>query len=159
MEKYRTGIYVDTDTTVTNEDNPYVAIQNMNKYANNGTASPYPTCTYDFWVFDKTNCSRNATEAIYTASLSSGKSFVSTGFMCMSFNEKYSSSSLNIWSESDIMNRYITKRSCQNSTQSFDVLMSYASSLIAYRDSRINLYQSLKDQLTSLLNTNVALNN
>ncbi len=130
----------------------------MNKYTNNRTSSPYPTCTYDYWVFDNMNCSNNATESIYTASLSSGKSFVKTGFMCISFNEKYSSSSLKIWSESDIMNRYITKRSCQNDTRSFDALMPYVSSLIAYRDSRIDLYQSLKDQLTSLLNTNVALN-
>jgi hypothetical protein len=34
----------------------------------------------------------------------------------------------------------------------------YAQSLINYRDSRINLYQNLKDQLTSLYNSNVALN-
>lgn len=98
IEKYRTGVYIDTDTTDPSENNPYLAIQNMNKYTNNGTASPYPTCTYDYWVFDKTNCSRNTTEAIYTSSLTSGTSFVSTGFMCISFNEKYSSSSLNIWS-------------------------------------------------------------
>lgn len=37
--------------------------------------------------------------------------------------------------------------------------MKYAASIIAYRDSRINLYQSLKDQLASLLTTNLALNN
>lgn len=37
--------------------------------------------------------------------------------------------------------------------------MSYISSLINYRDSRINLYQGLKDQLSSLLTTNIALNN
>jgi hypothetical protein len=85
MEKYRTGIYIDSSTTNT-EDNPYVALQNMNKLTNNGTSSPYPTCTYDYWVFDKTNCSYNATEAIYSSSLTSGTSFVSTGFMCVSFN-------------------------------------------------------------------------
>ncbi len=37
--------------------------------------------------------------------------------------------------------------------------MSYATSLINYRDSRINLYQNLKDQLTDLLNANNNYNN
>jgi subtilase family serine protease len=61
IEKYRTGIYIDTDTTDPSENNPYVAIQNMNKYTNDGAGSPYPTCTYDYWVYDRTNCSRNTT--------------------------------------------------------------------------------------------------
>lgn len=37
--------------------------------------------------------------------------------------------------------------------------MQYADSLINYRDSRINLYTNLKDQLTNLLNLNTAFNN
>lgn len=61
IEMYRAGIYIDTDTTDLTENNPYVAIQNMNKYTNNTAASPYPTCTQDYWVFDKTNCTYSAT--------------------------------------------------------------------------------------------------
>lgn len=36
--------------------------------------------------------------------------------------------------------------------------MSYADSILNYRDSRINLYQNLKDQLTDVLNKNTAYN-
>lgn len=59
---------------------------------------------------------------------------------------------------SDIAARYIPLRQCQGSTQAYESIMSYAQSLINYRDSRINLYQNLKDQLTSLLAKNVAYN-
>lgn len=37
-------------------------------------------------------------------------------------------------------------------------MFQYAQSLINYRDSRMNLYQNLQDQLTSLLNSNNAFN-
>jgi len=36
--------------------------------------------------------------------------------------------------------------------------MSYADSIVNYRDSRINLYQNIKDQLTALLAKNTAFN-
>lgn len=58
----------------------------MNKYSNNGTGGVPPTCTYDYWVFDNTNCTKNSTESIYSASVTSGSTFVTTGFQCISFN-------------------------------------------------------------------------
>lgn len=87
LEKYRAGVYIDALNSVMTEDNPTVAIQNMNILTNNGTAALYPTCTNDYWVFDNTNCSHNSTESIYTPStVLSGTTFVTTGFMCISFN-------------------------------------------------------------------------
>jgi ABC-type multidrug transport system fused ATPase/permease subunit len=86
MKQYEAGIYVDAPSSVTSEDNPYVALGNMNKYADNGTGGAPPTCTFDYWVFDKANCTHNSTESIYAASPTSGTAFVSTGFMCISFN-------------------------------------------------------------------------
>lgn len=56
------------------------------------------------------------------------------------------------------MNRYVARRRCDNNTQSFDMIQDYAVALINYRDSRINLYQNIKDQLNALLTTNQNLN-
>lgn len=61
IDKYRLGIYVDTDPAVTSENNPNVSLSNMNKYTNNGTGGTPPSCTNDYWVFDSTNCTYNST--------------------------------------------------------------------------------------------------
>jgi len=74
--------------------------------------------------------------------------------MCISLNEKFNTTSQEIWSVSDIADRYLARRQCNSSTASYDKIQEYASSIINYRDSRINLYKNLKDQLTSLLNNN-----
>lgn len=81
LGKYKSGIYVDALGTVITEDNPAVALRNMNDLSNNSTG-----CTKDYWVFDKTNCTSNATEVVYSATVTSGTTFPTTGFLCISFN-------------------------------------------------------------------------
>ena len=61
MGQYKSGIYVDADPALTTEDNPQISIKGMNKYANNGTGGTPASCTNDYWVFDNTNCTHNAT--------------------------------------------------------------------------------------------------
>ena len=78
--------------------------------------------------------------------------------MCISFNEKYQTQNNDSWSVSDIINRYVTRRQCNSNTESFDMIRDYAVSLINYRDSRMNVYQNIKDQLNALLTTNQNLN-
>jgi hypothetical protein len=50
------------------------------------------------------------------------------------------------------------RRQCSGDTQAFDMIMKYGTALIGYRDSRINLYAALKDQLAELKASNEALN-
>ena len=58
------------------------------------------------------------------------------------------------WKVSDISARYVSRRQCNSNIQSYENIMSYATSLVNYRDSRINLYQNIKDQLNALLTSN-----
>lgn len=164
IDKYRLGIYVDTDPTdpaFTTDSNPNKALLEMNKYTNNGNGGSPPSCTNDYWVFDSTNCTYNATETIYhaTTSSTSGSTFASTGTMCISLNEKYQNQSSNSWEVSDFANRYVSRRRCNNNVESYDKIMYYATSLANYRDSRTNLYQNIKDQLDALLTANNNFNN
>lgn len=78
--------------------------------------------------------------------------------MCISFNEKYQTQFNDSWSVFDIINRYVFRRQCNSNTESFDMIRDYAVSLINYRDSRMNVYQNIKDQLNALLTTNQNLN-
>lgn len=64
MEKYRDGIYVDYNETVTTDDNPNYAINKLNLYTKGGAG--VPVCAKDRWVFDSTNCT-NPNETIYQA--------------------------------------------------------------------------------------------
>lgn len=61
MNQYGSGIYVDADSGVISEDNPYVSLDHMNlltlKYNSTGTLN---VCANDLWVFDSTNCSKSA---------------------------------------------------------------------------------------------------
>lgn len=158
IEKYRLGIYVDADPALTTEDNPQIALNEFNKFTNNGTNGVPPSCTNDYWVFDSTNCTNNATESIYVSNNStSGTTFATTGTTCISFNEKFQSQNNYSWSVSDISNRYVGRRQCgtgPSRTASYDNIVKYATSLVNYRDSRVNLYQNIKDQLNSLLTSN-----
>lgn len=87
IEKYRIGVYVDASPGLTTEDNPQIALQGMNKYTNNGTGGVIPTCTFDYWVFDKTNCTNGSGETQYTVnSTTNGTTFTSSGYYCISFN-------------------------------------------------------------------------
>ncbi|CAM6002165.1 unnamed protein product [Sphagnum balticum] len=155
MENYRLGMYVDASPTLTTEDNPYVAIKQLNLYTNNGTNGVPPTCSFDYWVFDSTNCTFSANEVMYVSSTpSNGVYFPPTGTLCISFNTKLSSASSNSWEVSDFATRYKTKKNCNGSIAAYNEIISYATSLTNYRDSRINLYQSLEDQLNALLTLN-----
>ena len=162
MNQYGSGIYVDADSGVLTEDNPYVALSNMNlltlKYNSTGTKN---VCANDLWVFDSTNCSKSASESLYTPSVdtTNGLAFPSSGSLCISLNTRISSSAPSIWTASDIAQRYLNRRSCDpsvagNSTQAFNDIIKYAQSLTNYRDTRINLYKSLYDQLNSILVVN-----
>lgn len=79
--------------------------------------------------------------------------------MCISLNEKYQNQSSNSWEVSDFANRYVSRRRCNNNTESYENIMYYATALANYRDSRTNLYQNIKDQLNALLTANNNFNN
>lgn len=59
MEKYKLGIFIDSNPALTTDDNPNFALVNFNKntklFYPNGTRNP--NCPRDIWVFDSTNCS------------------------------------------------------------------------------------------------------
>lgn len=59
MEKYRIGVYKDSDNALTTDDNPLYSLGNLVKntkyHYSNGTL--YPSCPRDVWVFDAVNCS------------------------------------------------------------------------------------------------------
>lgn len=52
---------------------------------------------------------------------------------------------MNSWSFSDFTMRYIQVR--QNYTSAYNRILYYGATLIAFRDSRLNLFQAIKDQL------------
>lgn len=58
MEKYRLGIYIDSNPNLTTDDNPNYSLSSLNKWAKyyypNGTRNT--NCPRDVWVFDSTNC-------------------------------------------------------------------------------------------------------
>ena len=60
MEKYKLGIYIDSDSIITNNDNPNYALSQLNKYTYDVTTIPR-----DIWVWDKVNCT-NPSQVIYT---------------------------------------------------------------------------------------------
>lgn len=57
-----------------------------------------------------------------------------------------------------MVSRYLPRRQCSGDTQAFDRIMQYGAALIGYRDSRMDLYTALKDQLADLKAANQALN-
>lgn len=65
IEKYKLGIFVDSNPVQTNEDNPNYSLDQLNLYSNTGGG--VPTCTKDRWVFDKANCT-NPGEQTYVTS-------------------------------------------------------------------------------------------
>lgn len=133
-----------------------VALAGLNTYTNNNTGGNPPCCTNDYWVFDKTNCTYNSSEAIYVSSTTTSGTTFATGHTCISFNEKFNSAATSIWTMSDIVSRYVQVRQCgpNANTTCYSNIIDHMASLINYRDSRINLYQNLKDQLTALKTAN-----
>ena len=62
-----------------------------------------------------------------------------------------------IWTPSDLTRRYTQTRSaCANA---YDKILDYSYSIIRFRDSRINLFQGIHDNLQDILTKNVAFNN
>lgn len=61
------------------------------------------------------------------------------------------------WTASDLTRRYTqTRGSCPDA---YDKILEYAYTIISFRDSRINLFQGIYDQLERILNKNIVFNN
>lgn len=58
MEKYRLGVFEDSDPSLTTDDNPAYALRNLNVKANfhYANGSHNPNCPRDVWTFDAQNC-------------------------------------------------------------------------------------------------------
>lgn len=67
---------------------------------------------------------------------------------CYPLNVKPTIGSAGIWTFTDFTDRY--KQIRYDCEDSYDIVMGYAKSILLYRDSRIDLFQSLIDELTSL---------
>lgn len=156
MTNYSLGVYVDSNSSDTSQNNSVVALAHMNLRTNINSTGVNTTCARDFWVFDPTNCSYSGSQSIYTPSsdTTNGVYIPPTGSLCISLNSRISQTAPSIWTTSDIANRYLAIRNCSsptNSTYAYDEIVYYATSITNYRDSRINLYKSLYDQLSNLL--------
>ena len=139
INNYRTGLYVDTDPSITSNDNPNYAINQLNLYTYQGGG--VPTGSKDVWVWDKTNCSSN--HIVYTAGASMGTSLSTNNVTCLSFNEKIISTAGSSWSFSDFNMRYTQIR--QNYFDAYKQIVFYGNTLIAFRDSRLNLFKAIGD--------------
>ena len=154
MNNYANGIPYDADPNDLSENNPFVSLRNLNKRTNQSSAGVNTTCANDLWVFDATNCTRTASETLFspTANITNGVYIPPSGSVCISLNTRISQSAPSIWTASDIAQRYLALRSCkQNSPTAYNEILDYAEALTNYRDSRINLYKSLSSQLNNLL--------
>jgi hypothetical protein len=155
MTNYSLGINNDGFSSDTSENNPYVALAHMNLYTNQNSVGVNTTCSNDLWVYDVANCTYAGSESIYSPSADTTKGLYipASGSLCISLNTRISQSAPSIWTSSDIGNRYLSIRECtgNKSSEAYDKIISYANSITNYRDSRINLYKSLSDQLSSML--------
>lgn len=75
---------------------------------------------------------------------------------CISLNLKLAQSSPSIWTLADMQKRY--KQIKQNCTVAYDLINDYGNSIIRYRDSRINLFRGIIDQVTSLQSSHFSFN-
>lgn len=153
VNSYGLGVPYDADPTDPSEDNPYVSLEHMNLRTNSSSTGVNTTCAHDRWVFDVANCT-NTTDLIFTPgpNISLGLYIPSTSSVCISLNTRIQQSAPSIWTASDIAQRYLAVRSCAtNASSAYNDITAYAQSLTNYRDSRINLYKSLSDELTTLL--------
>ena len=152
INQYKLGIYVDYDSGATSDDNPNYAISSLNLYTYQGGG--VPTGSKDVWVWDKTNCSSAQTK--YAATDSDGTTLSTTNVTCISFNEKLKTASTTIWSFSDFIKRYVQIR--MSYPDAYDKIQFYGQTLIAFRDSRINLFQAIYEDLSILLQNNTNFN-
>jgi hypothetical protein len=153
ISNYKLGIYVDTNPGITSNDNPNYAISQLNLYTYQGGG--VATGSKDVWVWDKTNCT-DPTWAVYAATASTGTNLSSTFVTCISFNEKLSTTSPSIWSFSDFTMRYVQIRNAY--PDAYNQIIYYGQTLIAYRDSRINLFNAIQTDLTALVTSNTNFN-
>jgi hypothetical protein len=149
MENYRLGVFVDANPSVTSSDNPNYAISQLNLYTYTGGG--VPTGSQDVWVFDKANCT-DPNQHTYAAGTTAGTSLSSSFVYCISFNEKLIVTATSSWSFSDFTMRYVQIR--QDYPTAYNKTLYYGATLIAFRDSRINLFQAIKDRLTALQTSN-----
>lgn len=88
MEKYRIGVYNDSKSNLTTDDNPLYSLDNLNKktkyFFPNGTRDT--NCPRDIWVFDSTNCSDPNAEVFKADDLAYGMKFTTLNDFCISFN-------------------------------------------------------------------------
>jgi len=151
INNYKKGVYVDTNPAITSSDNPNYAIGQLNLYTYQGGG--VATGSKDVWVWDSANCT-DPTQITYIATAGLGTGLSTSNVTCISFNEKLSTASASIWSFSDFTMRYVQIRGSY--PDAYNQIQYYGSTLIAFRDSRINLFQAIYDDLSALLidNTN-----
>ncbi len=65
IQKYKLGIFIDSNSSQTNEDNPNYSLAQLNLYSNTGGG--VPTCSKDRWVFDSKNCTDPAEQKYVTS--------------------------------------------------------------------------------------------
>lgn len=87
IQNYKLGIYVDSNPTQTNEDNPNYALAQINLYSNTGGG--VPTCSKDRWVFDRANCTDPGQATYNTTDATNGAAMTTDRVLCISFNEGY----------------------------------------------------------------------
>lgn len=154
INNYKKGVYVDTDPAITSSDNPNYAIGQLNLYTYQGGG--VATGSKDVWVWDKTNCT-DPTQITYTATGSFGTGLSTSNVTCISFNEKIINTSASIWSFNDFTRRYVQIRGSY--PDAYNQIQFYGATLIAFRDSRINLFSAIYDDLSTLLADNTQFNN
>lgn len=84
ISKYRLGIYVDSLSAQTTNDNPNYAINQLNLYTNYGGG--VATGSKDRWVWDSTNCTDPNEITYSSSSLTYGTTLTSSNVTCISFN-------------------------------------------------------------------------
>lgn len=80
MEKYKLGIYTDSDPIITNNNNPNYALSQLNTFTYDVSTIPR-----DIWVWDKVNCT-NPLQVTYTAQSTLGVTLSPNETLCISFN-------------------------------------------------------------------------
>jgi hypothetical protein len=65
--------------------------------------------------------------------------------LCISLNEMFATSYDRKWTQDDFIKRYVQIREdCGNA---YDNIVNFGMTLIDFRDSRVNLFQSIEDSL------------
>ena len=155
LEDLKIGKSRDDDPLITGDQNPMVALEKLNQYSlwtvDNSNAI-VQRCTRDRWVYDNSYC--EVSDYIYDYTTDDPNYIDMTYDTCFSLNEYPTTLSSGNWSYTDFTDRY--KQIRQDCSQSYDFIMSYTRSILEYRDSRVDLFQNLVDQMTDLQTTHNA---